>query len=89
MPNEDQISAFLKTFPKDCKNCKLLIAKGIIDGDRSRLPTLVGNVTPLLTLSIEAKEHSAPAAKHTIANTSSTQGQHIMTNVIEWGGLLT
>jgi hypothetical protein len=30
---EDQISAFLKTIPKDCKNGELLITKGIIDGD--------------------------------------------------------
>jgi len=76
MSNEDQIGAFLKTIPKDCKNSKLLSAKGIIEGDRSRFPTLVGNVIPHLTLSIEAKEHSAPAAKCTIANTSSTPGQH-------------
>ena len=45
MSNEDQISAFLKTIPKDCKNSNLLIAKGIIEGDRSHFPTLVGNVT--------------------------------------------
>jgi hypothetical protein len=75
MSNEDQISAFLKTIPKDYKNSKLLIAKGIIEGDRSRFLTLVGNVIPHLTLSIEAKEHGAPAAKCTIANTSSTPGQ--------------
>jgi hypothetical protein len=43
---EDQITAFLKTIPKDCKNGELLIAKGIIEGDRSRFPTLVGNVIP-------------------------------------------
>jgi hypothetical protein len=30
---EDQISAFLKMIPKDCKNGELLIAKGIIEGD--------------------------------------------------------
>jgi hypothetical protein len=76
MSNEDQISAFLKTIPKDCKNSKLLIAKGIIEGDRSQFPTLVGNVIPHLTLSIVAKEHGAPAAKHTIANISSAPGQH-------------
>jgi len=35
MSNKDQMSAFLKTIPKDCKNSKLLIAKGIIEGDRS------------------------------------------------------
>jgi hypothetical protein len=74
MSNEDQISAFLRTIPKDCKNSKLLIAKGIIEGDRSRFPTLVGNIIPHLTLSIEAKEHGVPTAKHTIDNTSSTPG---------------
>ena len=35
MSNEDQISEFLKTIPKDCKNSNLLIAKGIIERDRS------------------------------------------------------
>jgi hypothetical protein len=40
---------------KDCKNSKLLIAKGIIETDRSWFPTLVGNVILHLTLSIEAK----------------------------------
>jgi hypothetical protein len=53
MSNEDQISAFLKTIPKDCKHSKLLIAKGIIEGDRSHFPTLLGNVIPHLTLPIE------------------------------------
>ena len=33
MSAEDQISAFLKTIPKDCTNGELLIAKGIIEGD--------------------------------------------------------
>ena len=33
MSAEDQISAFLKMIPKDCKNGKLLIAKGIRKGD--------------------------------------------------------
>ena len=69
LSNEDQISAFLKTIPKDCKNSELLIAKGIIEGDRSRFPTLVGNVIPHLTLSIEAKEPGTSVAKRTIANT--------------------
>ena len=50
LSNMDQISAFLKTIPKDCKNSELLIAKGIIEGDRSQFPTLVGNVIPHLTL---------------------------------------
>ena len=75
MSAEDQISAFLKTIPKDCKNSELLIAKGIIEGDRSRFPTLVGNVIPHLTLSIDSKEPGASLAKRTIANTSSTSGR--------------
>jgi hypothetical protein len=33
MSAEDQISAFFKTIPKDCKNGRLLITKGIIEGD--------------------------------------------------------
>jgi hypothetical protein len=37
---EDQINVFLKTILKDCKNGKRLIAKGIIEGDQSRFPTL-------------------------------------------------
>src|SRR5512144_305104 len=64
-----------KTIPKDCKNSELLIAKGIIEGDRSRFPTLVGNVIPHLTLSIESKEPGVSFAKRTIANTSSATGQ--------------
>jgi hypothetical protein len=75
MSAEDQISAFLKTIPKDCKNSELLIAKGIIEGDRLRFHTLVGNVIPHLTLSINTKEPGASAAKRTIANTSSASGQ--------------
>jgi hypothetical protein len=75
MSNEEQISVFLKTIPKHCMNRELLITKGIIEGDRSRFPTLVGNIIPRLTLSIEAKEHGAPTAKGTIANMSSTPGQ--------------
>jgi hypothetical protein len=75
MSAEDQISAFLKTIPKDCKNGELLIAKGIIEGDRSRFPTLVGNVIPHLTLSIDSKDPGAPVAKRTIANTSSESGR--------------
>jgi hypothetical protein len=75
MSAEDQISAFLKTIPKDCKNGKLLIAKGIIEGDRFRFPTLVGNMIPHLTLFIDSKEYSVQAAKRTIANTSSASGR--------------
>ena len=52
-----------------------MIAKDIIEDDKSQFPTLVGNVIPHLTLSIETKEHGASVAKHTIANTSSTSGQ--------------
>jgi hypothetical protein len=74
MSAEDPISAFLKTIPKDCKNSKLLIAKGITEGDRSRFPTLVGNVIPL-TLSINTKEFSVQAVKRMIANTSFASGQ--------------
>jgi len=33
MSNKDQISTFLKTILKDCKNGNLLITKGIIEGD--------------------------------------------------------
>jgi hypothetical protein len=75
MTNKDQISAFLRTIPNDCKNNELLIAKGFIEGDRSRFPTLVGNAIPHITLSIKAKEHGAPAAKCTIANTCFASGQ--------------
>jgi hypothetical protein len=74
MSAEDHISAFLKTILKDCKNGKLLIANGIIEGDQSWFPTLAGNVIPHLTLSIDTKEPSAQSAKHTIANASSTSG---------------
>ena len=38
-------------------------------------PTLVGNVIPHLTLSIDSKEPGASLAKRTIASTSSTSGQ--------------
>jgi hypothetical protein len=72
---EDQKSAFLKTILKDCKNGELLITKGIIEGDRSWFPTLVGNVIPHLTLSINTKEPGAKSAKCTVANASSTSGR--------------
>lgn len=75
MFNEDQISVFLVTIPKDCKNSELLITKDIIEGDRSWFLTLVGNVISQLMVYIEAKEHSAPAAKRTIVNTISVPGQ--------------
>jgi hypothetical protein len=80
---EDQISVFLKMTPKDCKNSKLLITKVNIEGDRSRLPTLIGNVIPHLTMSVETKEFGASATKGTIANTSSASP----TSVIEPRGL--
>ena len=38
LSNEELISTFLKTIPKDCKNSKLVITKGIIKGDRSWFP---------------------------------------------------
>ena len=75
MSAEDQISAFLKTIPKDCKNSELLIAMGIIEGDRSWFPTLVGNMIPHLTLSIDTKEFGAQATKRMIANMSSGSGR--------------
>ena len=50
------------------------IALGIIEGDRSWLPTLIGSVIPLLSLSIESCERGAPNAKHTIANVRSYPG---------------
>ena len=54
--NEDQINTFLKTIPKDSKNDELVIAKGSIEGERSRLSTLVGNGIPHLFVSINTKE---------------------------------
>ena len=33
MSEEDRISAFLKTIPRDCKNSELGIARDIIEGD--------------------------------------------------------
>lgn len=66
MSTEDQISPFLKTIPNDCNNSELLITKGIIEGDKSWLPTLVDNIITHLSLSIEANDHSTPTAKHTI-----------------------
>lgn len=74
MSNEDQISAFLKTILKDCKNRELVIAKGIIEGDRVCLPTIIGNVIPHLSLSIDTKDCGAAVVKPTIANTN--MGSH-------------
>jgi hypothetical protein len=72
MFNEDQISGFLKTIPKDCKIRNMAFTNDIIEGVKSWLPSLVGNVIPHLSLSIETKEHSASAAKCTIINASSS-----------------
>ena len=52
----DRISAFLQTIPKNCKNSELVIAKGIIEGDRSRFPMLISMVIPHLSLSIASRE---------------------------------
>ena len=63
MSEEDKISAFLKTIPNDCKNSELGITWGTIKGDRSWFPTLIGTVTPHLSLSIESREQGASDAK--------------------------
>ena len=86
--NEDQISAFLKTIPKNFMNSKLLIAKGIIDGDRTWFPTLVGNVIPHLTMSIEAKEQGAPQLPSTQLPTQALHQDSIPGSIIERGVLL-
>jgi len=56
-----------------CKNSGIVItnANGIMEGDRSGSPALVGDVICHLFLPIETNENSAPAAKCTIANTRS------------------
>ncbi len=69
MSKEDKISSFLKTISMNCKNSELGIAWGIIKGNMSRFPTLIGTVIPHLSLCIELQEQGAPNAKHTIANT--------------------
>ena len=71
----DRISAFLQTIPKDCKNSELVIAKGIIEGDRSRFPTLISTVIPHLSLSIVSRERGTSDAKRTIANARSDPGR--------------
>ncbi len=75
MSKEDKISAFFKMIPKDCKHSELGIAQGIIEGDRSWFPTLIGAVIPRLSLSIKSQERGASDAKHTIANACSDPGQ--------------
>ena len=76
MSKEDKVSAFLATIPKDCKNSELGIAQGIIEGDRSRFPTLIGTVIPHLSLSFESQEWGASDAKHAITNARSDPGRH-------------
>ncbi len=76
MSEEDKISAFLKTIPKDCKTSELGIAWGIIKSDRSWFPTLIGAIIPHLSLSIESHEWGVSNAKRTIANTHSNPGWH-------------
>ncbi len=71
MSDKDKISTFLTTIPKVCKNSELVIAWGIIEGDRSQFPTLIGTFIPHLSLSIDSREWGATDAKHTIANASS------------------
>ena len=75
MFEEDKISAFLNTIPKDCKNSELGIDWGIIEGNRSQFPTLIGAIIPHLSLSIESQEWAEPDARHTIANAHSKPGQ--------------
>ena len=84
--NKDQISAFLNIIPKDCKN-KLLIAKGIIEGDRSWFPTLVGNVIPHLTCPLKQKSTVLPLPSAQLP-TRAPHLESVLTNVIKWGGLL-
>ena len=74
MSNKDKICAFLKTIPMDCKNSELGIAWGIIEGNMSRFPTMIGTVIPHLSLSIDLQEQGVPNAKHIIANTCSDSG---------------
>ncbi len=71
MSNEDQISTFLKTIPKDYKNGELVIANGIIEGDWLCDATLVGNVIPMLSPTINTMEHGVPVPMHTIAITNT------------------
>ena len=54
MSKEDMISVFLKRIPKDCKKSELGITWGIIEGDRSWVPTLIGTFVPHLSLSIKS-----------------------------------
>lgn len=65
MSNEDQISAFLKTIPKDCKNGKQVMAKSIIEGDRLRVPILVKYFISMLSLTINTKKSGVPVPMRT------------------------
>ena len=60
LSGEDKISAFLKMIPKDCKNRELGISQGIIEGDRSWFPTLIGTVISHLSLSMSHKSRVHP-----------------------------
>ena len=71
MSNEDQIITFLKMILKDCTNGELMITKGSIEGDRSWFPTLIGNVIPMLSPTIDTKERGALFPKCTIANANT------------------
>ena len=71
MSNEDQISMFLKMIPKDCKNGELVNVKGIIEADQLCFPTLVGNVFPVLSPTIDTKECRVSVPNHMIANANT------------------
>ena len=60
MSKEDKISAFLKMIPKDCKNSELGITWGIIEGDRSQFPTVIGTFIPHLSLSPYDNREATP-----------------------------
>jgi len=68
--NEDKISAFLETIPEDCKNSELVLAKGIIEDDRSQFFSIGWHCHPPPFLSIKTNEHGVPTANHIIINTS-------------------
>ena len=48
-----------------------MIAKGIIERGWLRSPTLVGNLIPMLSPTLDTKECGAPVPKHTIANANT------------------
>ena len=51
-----------------------MIAKGIIEGDRKRFPTLINMVIPHVSLSIASREQGMSDAKCSIANARSDPG---------------